>query len=331
MIYDIFHETVFKYQSPVTFSHNIARLHPKENPEQHLLAFELEVEPKASEIRTYVDMFGNVNHHLLLREPHTAMKVTGRSRVRRDGVRAEAEVARLRGASGSYEQALARLGGFEARDIAAKQFLFASELVPVGAGPIRDYALKSFTPGRSLYEAGAELMGRIFEEFEFNPTFSDISTPVSIIFEEKKGVCQDFAHLMLSALRSIGLPARYVSGYIETLPPEGKEKLFGADASHAWVSLYLPGAGWLDLDPTNDLIPAERHIILGHGRDYNDISPLKGVVRSSGVSALAVRVDVRQVKEAAQAEQKQTAGETAQQTQTTESKTTGQTQSQSQW
>lgn len=293
MIYDIFHETVFKYQGQVTFSHNIARLKPKEIPEQELLSFRLEVEPQYSEIHAFVDMFGNTNHHLLLREPHNALKVTGHSRVRRHTATAGEAIERLRAEVTSYEEALQRLSSFDTRDIAAKQFLFASELAPVGSDPIRAYALESFHPKRSLFEAGEELMRRIFEDFEFNPKFSDLSTPVETIFQERKGVCQDFAHFAISALRSIGLPARYVSGYIETVPPEGKEKLFGADASHAWISLYVPGGGWLDLDPTNNIIPLDQHIILGHGRDYGDISPLKGVVRASGKSGLRVRVDVR--------------------------------------
>ena len=299
MIYDIFHETTFKYQSPVTFSHNIARLKPKESPEQELMAFRLEVEPQASEIHAFVDMFGNTNHHLLLREPHTALKVIGHSRVRRQTGYAAEAIGRLRAEAPTYAQALQRLANFDTRDIAAKQFLFASPLIPVEHGPIRDYALASFRPDRSLFEAGGELMGRIFEDFAFEPGFSDLATPVGTIFEEKKGVCQDFAHFAIAALRSIGLPARYVSGYIETVPPEGKEKLFGADASHAWVSLYVPGSGWLDFDPTNNIIPLEQHIVLGHGRDYQDISPLKGVVRSSGRSRLGVRVDVRRAEEEA--------------------------------
>ena len=295
MTYDIFHETVFRYQSPVTFSHNIARLRPKEGKDQRLDTYRLDVDPSASEINMFTDMFGNINHHLLVREPHDALKVTGHSRVTRDIEAIRTAIGTLRHKAMSYRDALERLTSFNPRDASAKQFLFASELVPVPEGPIKAYALESFAPGRSLFEAAEELMGRIYGEFEFNPMFSDISTPVATIFEEKKGVCQDFAHLAIAALRAIGLPARYVSGYIETMPPEGAVKLFGADASHAWVSLYIPGAGWLDLDPTNNLIPVEQHIVLGHGRDYDDISPLKGVVRSSGHSHLEVRVDVRRV------------------------------------
>lgn len=295
MTYDIFHETVFYYQGTVTFSHNIARLKPKEMAEQSLLQFRLDIDPAVTEIQLFDDMFGNTNHHMLLREPHSALRVTGYSKVRREIVQITERLAQLRAHGMSYEQARTRLMGFDTRDVAAKQFLFASELIPVGYGAIRDYAIQSFHPKRPLFEAASELTKRIFDDFEFKPGFSDLTTPVETIFEERKGVCQDFAHFAIAALRSIGLPARYVSGYIETLPPEGQEKLFGADASHAWVSLFLPGAGWLDLDPTNNLIPAEQHIVLGHGRDYADISPLKGVVRSSGHSQLAVRVDVRRV------------------------------------
>lgn len=296
MTYDIFHETTFDYFGPVTFSHNIARLHPRDDGEQTLESFRLEIVPEATEVQTFDDMFGNTNHHLLLRESHTTLRVTGHSRIARHGDVVRDALARLRGQRITYAQALTRLGRFALEDVEAKQFLFPSELIPVGAGPLRDYALASFRPDRSLAEAGEELMMRIFEDFEFVSGFSDLSTPVATIFEARKGVCQDFAHLGIAALRSLGLPARYVSGYIETLPPEGQEKLFGADASHAWLSLYIPGAGWLDLDPTNNMIPAEQHVVLGYGRDYDDISPLKGVVRSSGESRLSVRVDVRRVE-----------------------------------
>ena len=138
-------------------------------------------------------------------------------------------------------------------------------------------------------------MKRIFTDFKFVSGFSDVTTPIETIFREKKGVCQDFAQFAISSLRSIGIPTRYVSGYLETLPPEGKEKLFGADASHAWFSAYIPGFGWADFDPTNNKIPNEEYIILGYGRDYLDIAPLKGVVQSSGYSLLNVKVNVERV------------------------------------
>ncbi len=297
MTYKIFHETTFTYQAAVTFSHNLARLMPKEGKEQSLKAFKIESTPDASDVHIFSDMFGNMNHHLLVREPHTSLTVIGHSTVQRHVEAIEKSIGLLEEKAPTYAQAREQLAQASTKDVQVKPFLYASEFVPVLNEQIRAYTLESFSPNRSLFDAGVEFMGRIFNEFAFNPEFSDLSTPVETIFEEKKGVCQDFAHLALAGLRSIGLPARYVSGYIETKPPEGEEKLFGVDASHAWVSVYLPGAGWLDLDPTNNLIPIEQHIVLGHGRDYDDISPLKGVVRSSGQSNIGVRVDVRRIDE----------------------------------
>jgi len=161
---------------------------------------------------------------------------------------------------------------------------------------IKEYARESVHKKRDLFEATTELMNRIFNDFKFLSGFSNITTPVEEIFEAKKGVCQDFAQFAISALRTIGLPAKYMSGYIETVPLSGEKKLFGVDASHAWFSIYIPNAGWIDFDPTNNIIPKEQHILLGSGRDYHDISPLKGVVFSSGNSNLSVMVDVRKAQ-----------------------------------
>jgi transglutaminase-like putative cysteine protease len=135
-------------------------------------------------------------------------------------------------------------------------------------------------------------MGRVFSDFQFVSGFTDLSTPVDEVFRERKGVCQDFAHLSIAALRSIGLSARYMSGYLETIPAEGSEKFFGADASHAWFSVFIPGFGWFDFDPTNNIVPSHQYIVLGYGRDFGDCSPMQGVVQGSGVSHLNVMVDV---------------------------------------
>jgi transglutaminase-like putative cysteine protease len=298
MIYNIYHKTSFKYQTQVSFSHNLARLKPKNTPSQKLLDFSFEVDPKAYEMTEFIDMFGNTNTHILIREPHRTLNVTGKSRVEISADLIEASIANIRKNSITYSEALERLSKFHRDDLAAKQFLFESKLIPKGSEAIKEYALESFQQDRDLYEAALEFMGRIFADFEFLSGFSDITTPVEKIFEAKKGVCQDFAQFAISALRTIGLPAKYMSGYIETLPPKGKEKLFGVDASHAWCSIYIPNAGWIALDPTNNIIPKDQHIVLGSGRDYHDISPLKGVVFSSGSSELSVMVDVR--KEAIQ-------------------------------
>ena len=293
MIYNIYHKTEFNYQSNVTFSHNIARLKPKESEYQKLLAYTMEITPEVYESHDFIDMFGNSNTHMLIREPHQSLSVIGKSKVQIFPELIDGHINFIKSNSITYKEAIERLNKFQSSDLHAKQFLFESELIPTSSSAIADYALESFQTNRDLFEATNEFMQRIFHDFEFLSGFSDITTPVEEIFEAKKGVCQDFAQFAISALRTIGLPAKYMSGYIETLPPEGEVKLFGADASHAWFSVYIPNAGWVEFDPTNNLIPREQHILLGSGRDYNDISPLKGVVFSSGNSNLSVMVDVR--------------------------------------
>ncbi len=293
MIYNIYHKTVFNYQSMVSFSHNIARLKPKECMYQKLLNFSIEFTPKEYESHEFLDAFGNANIHLLLREPHKSLSVIGQSKVEIFPEIIKEQINILKTKSISFGDALERLSKFHSDDLRAKQFLYESKLITRKSQAIRDYALESFAKERDIFEATNELMGRIYRDFEFVSGFSDVTTPVEKTFESKKGVCQDFAQFGISALRSIGLPAKYMSGYIETLPPQGQEKLFGADASHAWFSVYIPNAGWAEFDPTNNIIPQEQHILLGSGRDYHDISPLKGVVTSSGSSHLSVMVDVR--------------------------------------
>ncbi len=293
MIYNIYHKTKFNYQSIVTFSHNIARLKPKDTEYQKLLEYSMHISPDIYESYEFTDMFGNSNSHTLIREPHQSLEVIGKSKVEIFPHLIDGHVEYIKSNSITYEKAIERLGKFQISDLHAKQFLFESQLIPINSQRIATYALESFHPQRDLFEACYEFMQRIFNDFEFLSGFSDITTPVEEIFEAKKGVCQDFAQFAISALRTIGLPAKYMSGYIETLPPEGEEKLFGVDASHAWFSLYIPNAGWIEFDPTNNLIPREQHILLGSGRDYHDISPLKGVVLSSGNSNLSVMVDVR--------------------------------------
>ncbi len=293
MIYDVYHKTAFEYQSPVTFSHNLTRLKPKSTLSQKLLNFTLEVSPLPYESHEYIDMFGNTNTHMLIREPHQLFSVVGKSRVEILPEIIDANINRIKANSITYASALKRLSRFNSDDLAAKQYLFESDLIPYGSAKIKQYVLESFAENRDLFEATQEFMQRIFNDFQFLSGFSDITTAVEDIFEAKKGVCQDFAQFAISALRTIGLPAKYMSGYIETLPLDGQTKLFGTDASHAWFSVYIPNAGWIDFDPTNNIIPREQHILLGSGRDYNDISPLKGVVFSSGNSNLFVMVDVR--------------------------------------
>lgn len=295
MMYEIYHQTTFDYQSMVTFSHNIARLKPRNTVFQKLLDFSMEIQPKVYEQSEFVDMFGNVNTHMLVREAHHSLVVVGQSRVELFPEAMDAHLWRMRTSDITYRDALDILARFDCGHLQAKQFLFDSELIRKSSDNIKAYALASFHPNRNLFEAAQEFMGRIFADFKFVSGFSDVTTPIEEIFEARKGVCQDFAQFAIAALRTIGLPAKYMSGYIETVPQEGKEKLFGVDASHAWFSLYIPQVGWISFDPTNNVIPYGHHILLGEGRDYNDISPLKGVVLSSGPSQLSIMVDVRRL------------------------------------
>lgn len=293
MIYEIYHETKFDYVALVTFSHNLARLKPKNSNTQRLLEYSLKIEPTPYETNEFIDYFENTNNFMLIREAHKSLKVIATSKVERVKEEIDKELNLLKNIKLTVKDLKQRLSSYHPDDVLAKYFLFETESIPMPSNEIRKYVLESFDENRNIIEATSEFMGRIFNDFKFVSGFSDITTPIEVIFKEKKGVCQDFAQFAISALRGIGIPTRYVSGYIQTLPPEGKEKLFGADASHAWFSIYIPDFGWADFDPTNNKIPNEEYIILGYGRDYLDISPLKGVVQSSGNSSLGVKVDVK--------------------------------------
>ena len=295
MIYEIYHETKFDYAGLVTFSHNIARLKPKNCPTQKLLEYSLTIEPNPYETNEFIDYFENTNNFMLIREAHKTLKVIASSKVEIVEEQINKNIEALKNVSLTFKELKQRLCSYHKDDVLAKYFLFETESIPMPSDQIKEYVLKSFNEDKNIIEATNEFMQRIFNDFKFVSGFSDITTPIETIFKEKKGVCQDFAQFAISALRSIGIPARYVSGYIQTIPPLGKEKLFGADASHAWFSIYIPDFGWADFDPTNNKIPNEEYIILGYGRDYLDISPLKGVVQSSGNSLLSVKVDVREL------------------------------------
>jgi transglutaminase-like putative cysteine protease len=296
MIYEIYHETNFNYAGLVTFSHNIARLKPKNSNTQKLLEYSLKIEPTPYETNEFVDYFENTNNFMLIREAHKNLKVIATSKVERLETEIKKELNLFKDVKITLKQLKERFSSYNANDVLAKYFLFETESIPMPSPEIKKYVLESFSEDRNIIEATTEFMARIFNDFKFVSGFSDITTPIEVIFKEKKGVCQDFAQFAISALRSIGIPTRYVSGYIQTIPTPGTEKLFGADASHAWFSIYIPDVGWLDFDPTNNKLPNEEYIILGYGRDYLDISPLKGVVQSSGNSALSVKVNVKVIE-----------------------------------
>jgi transglutaminase-like putative cysteine protease len=293
MLYHIFHSTQFSYQQWVSFSHNLIRLKPRDTPFQTVADFSLATDPAIAELEGYSDYFGNHLHHMLIREPHLHLKVTVRTCIAMDLQAIQQHNALIEYAKDiSYSQALQALKASTPDVIDAKQYCMPSKFITHMDPVLREYAASSFSSQRSLYESVHEFMGRIYNDFQFVSGFSDVNTPVETVFEARKGVCQDFAHIAISALRSLGLPARYMSGYIETTPPLGEEKLFGADASHAWFAIFIPGYGWFDFDPTNNIIPYDQHIVLGYGRDYADIAPMQGVVFGSGRSNVSVTVDV---------------------------------------
>jgi len=281
------HETRYHYSAPVELAHHVAFLRPLEDARQQVEAFELSVEPQPSHQASGDDVFGNRRIFFSATSAHQSLRVLATSRVR-----VSPRPAFDPAATPPWEALAGRLryhGGapFEP----AAEFCAPSPYVPRLAA-LRDYARPSFTAGTPVAVGALELMHRIHREFRYETASTAIDTPLQQVLAERRGVCQDFAHLMIGALRSLGLSARYVSGYLLTTPPEGQAPLQGADASHAWVSVHCPGieGGWLDLDPTNDLVVSTGHVRLAYGRDYGDVTPLRGVIRGGGRHTLEVRV-----------------------------------------
>lgn len=290
------HETAYRYDAPVELAHHLGYLRPLSDACQVVEDYALAVTPAPSDIQASIDGFGNTRCTFALVTPHEALSVRATSRVT-----VYPRFAALDANAGlSWEDAAQRLRYDPGLPFAPEvEFTFPSPYVPLHA-ELREYALLSFTPGRPVAEAARDLMHRIHADFSYRPAHTQVSTPILQAFVERVGVCQDFAHVMIGCLRAIGLPARYVSGYLMSQPPPGKPRLIGADASHAWVSVHCAGvpvnAGWVDLDPTNDVVPGTAHVILAYGRDYGDVTPLRGVIRGGG-HELDVRVTVAPIDE----------------------------------
>jgi transglutaminase-like putative cysteine protease len=288
VIYDIRHKTTFTYEDFVSVSHHVLHLTPRENSRQRCLDWDLSVDPVPAVDSAGADYFGNLVRYLTVQEPHERLIVDARARVE---VLAPVEPL-TSDASEPWETVRQRL----VADASLETYEFAFDSpYSVANEDVYQYAQQSFEPGRPILAATADLTSRIFRDFEYRGGVSDVSTPVRDVFAMRKGVCQDFAHLELACLRSLGLAARYVSGYLLTHPAEGKEKLVGADASHAWVSVWAGSAGWVDFDPTNNVIPSTEHITVGWGRDYGDVSPINGFIVGGGSHQVVVAVDVRPV------------------------------------
>jgi transglutaminase-like putative cysteine protease len=287
--YRIRHETVYFYAEPVVTSHNELHLAPRRLPNQTLRDFSVSIDPSPETLRTRRDYFGNEATYLELREPHARLAITATSRVARLPV-AVPDVA----GSPPWEDVAARVRG-ELRSpwLEALEFALPSALAPA-APELAAYAQPSFAPGRPFAAAVLDLCARIHREFVYDPAATTLSTPVVEVLHARRGVCQDFAHLAIGCLRALGLPARYVSGYLRTRQPGDPvdRELVGADASHAWLSAFCPHNGWIDVDPTNDAVPSDCHVTLAWGRDYDDVSPVKGVTVGGGAQTMQVAVEL---------------------------------------
>jgi len=290
--YRITHSTEYTYAELVTLCHNEVHLTPRAVPGQRLTQHSLEVHPAAAIVSRRDDFFGNPVSYFAVQSVHPQLLVTARSEVECDPGREEAHARSCIGweAAGARMRADASAAGLDAR-----QYMLES---PMGSATpeIAAYAAESFVAGTSLVAAVSDLTNRIHRDFTYQPGATTVATPLAEVFACRRGVCQDFAHLAIACLRSVGLAGRYVSGYIETLPPPDKAKLVGADASHAWFSVYDPEAGWLAFDPTNDQIPLERYITTAWGREYSDVTPIKGIIFGGGAShTVQVAVDVERL------------------------------------
>ncbi len=287
MLYTLRHDTEYTYAQPVTLGHNVVHLRPRPVPLQTLHTCDVHIAPPPAVVRDRHDYFGNPVTFFTLQQPHHTMTVSAVSRVEvharpplADGLSRPWELVRDECKADVTDAGLD-----------AYQHSFDSPLAS-GTAELADYAAPSFPVGRPVLDSAYDLTRRIYRDFRYDPATTTIATPVAEVFRQRSGVCQDFAHLMIACLRSLDLPARYVSGYLQTVPPPGQKRLVGADASHAWVGVYSPGLGWVDFDPTNDKVVGDQHITLAWGRDFNDVSPVRGLILGGGEHKVEVRVDV---------------------------------------
>jgi transglutaminase-like putative cysteine protease len=292
MRYKIRHITEYQYQEMVSIGHNRLCLVPLNYNGQQCISSNIKISPTPDELVYQTDFFGNTLLFISIYKDHDQLEIISESLVDIES-RANAEHA--------FKSPIAWM---DVKDQVAihsdvyadvMQYTLPSIHVPTSEA-IRNFAIDCFPKDATLWNGCQSLMQKIYSSLDFTPGFTTVNTPVESVLSSRKGVCQDFAHLMIACLRNLGLPARYVSGYIETVPPPGKEKLVGSDASHAWVSVYFPEIGWVEFDPTNNLLPSHHHMTVAVGRDYFDVAPIKGIIFSSGQQQIVVKVDVDRVK-----------------------------------
>ena len=291
MKFQITHSTRYEYPLPASLCHSIVYQVPGSYEFQQVNKFDCQIQPEPNYLVNRKDFFNNQYIYFSIQKSHQNLTVEVKSEVDTispnwQGIQPNTTMP--------WEEVVSLLHAINTEN-EVRQFYLESDHITY-LEEIQAYALQSFKPQRPIMEAMLDLNSRIFKDFKFTPGFTDISTPLIEVFQSKKGVCQDFAHFALACVRSIGLAGRYVSGYIETLPPPGKPKLFGGDASHAWMALFIPGIGWVEFDSTNNLLVDDKHIRVAVGRDFADVVPLKGIVYSGGGQTMGVSVDVRRVE-----------------------------------
>jgi transglutaminase-like putative cysteine protease len=287
LLYDVTHVTHYEYQGAVSVAHHLLHLEPRRQQRQRCLEFTLDIDPAPALQTTHGDYFGNTATFLTIEGAHRRLSLTARSRV---AIRPPFLPDPAETPAWDAVRHMCR-SDYSPRVVEASEFIFPSPLVPADPA-FASYAAPSFPAGRPLLEAVLDLTRRIHQDFTFDTRATEVATPIATAFQQRRGVCQDFAHIQIACLRSVGLPARYVSGYLETDPPPGVAKLRGVDASHAWIACFCPGLGWIDLDPTNNLLPSLRHVTIAWGRDYGDVCPARGVLLGGGEQSLSVSVDV---------------------------------------
>ena len=290
MNYSITHRTLYEYAAPVTVSHHVTRLEPRALNTQECEDFSLTIFPEPTLRKSRPDYFGNRLCFFAIQEIHSRLEIVTHSRVTVTARRLPAA-----GTTVAWEQVVNLFRDPVSPEVVEPyQFVFDSPQVRASF-ELADYALASFAPETPLLVGAADLTRRIFEDFKYDPKATTVATPLEEVWLKRRGVCQDFAHLGIACLRSLGLPARYVSGYLRTRPAEGQPRLVGADASHAWFRIFCPGVGWVDFDPTNNVQPGEEHILLAYGRDFDDVSPVAGILTGGGAHDVKVSVDVEEV------------------------------------
>ncbi len=290
MTFDVTHRTTYRYSQPVTVSQHAARVEPRDFPGQILESFSLSIDPPPPIRKTRNDYFGNHVCFFSIQEVHSELEIVARSRLT---VASATQPALL--LSPAWERVVGLFTDPVSPEVVEPyEFVFDSPFVRASPA-LAAYAKASFPAGAPLLSAVLDLNRRIFSDFKYDQIATTVATPLEEVMEKRRGVCQDFAHVAIASLRSLGLAARYVSGYLRTRPAEGKPQLIGADASHAWFSVFCPDLGWVDFDPTNNVMPDTEHLTLAYGRDFGDVSPISGILTGGGAHEVKVAVTVSAV------------------------------------